>query len=906
MTALEEFAATLPYALDEFQVDACTAVEDGRGVLVAAPTGAGKTVVGEFAVELALRTGRKAFYTTPIKALSNQKYHELVARHGGERVGLLTGDVSIRGEAPVVVMTTEVLRNMVYAGSATLAGLGFVVMDEVHYLADRERGAVWEELIIQLPESVAIAALSATVSNVEEFGAWMATVRGDTQIVLEEHRPVPLWQQVMANNRLFDLFVDDAQRQVNPELQRLARDGMRPPKRHSLDRPGRGGKRPRPARTPSRVDVVDRLEASDLLPAIYFIFSRAGTEDAVRLLANSGIRLTSPDERHRIARVVEERCSVIPEADLLAVGFGDFSDALQRGIAAHHAGMLPLFKEVVEELFQEALLKVVFATETLALGINMPARSVVIEKLTKYNGDTHEFLTPAQFTQLTGRAGRRGIDDQGTAVVLWSPFVTFTQIARLVASREFPLTSAFRPTYNMAANLVHRYDRDDAHAVLARSFAQFQADRAAVTLQTRLDRIRSELDLLGGPPDGDADRAVADYVAALDTLAATTPRPQDRRERIGASLAALSPGDVVSVPHRDPGRPEQPLLVLSVAFRKGGAVRVHTVAANGADKELTARDLASPVWPIARVDLPVPFEPGRSAYRRDAAAALRRTNLRGARGRAAKGRRRHDDHLDDVEPAVLEAHLAARAALEAHPLHDDDDRDAVVARHRERARLAHDLEVARRRLARRGSGLVNRFDAVLEVLARSGRTSGWSLTDSGERLRRIYHECDLLIVECVRLGLLDDLDPPAMAAMVSCFTYEHRSPDAPPPPTHPSPELRRRFKRLEQIHSRLNGWERAARVPETRAPDAGFAATAHRWAAGRPLAAVLDDDLTGGDFVRNTKQLIDLMRQLGEVAADPRTAAVCRRAADSLFRGVVEAGSTVSSGGSDVAPGGGS
>ena len=878
---------------------------------MSAPTGSGKTVVGEHAVARALSAGAKAFYTAPIKALSNQKYADLVAVLGPGRVGLLTGDHTVNADAPVVVMTTEVLRNMVYAGSPALEGLQWVVLDEVHFLQDAYRGPVWEEVLVHTPAAVRFVCLSATVSNAAELGEWIEALRGPTDTVIEHVRPIRLDNLYMVGDRsaerdhLLPVLVDG---RPNPEADRF--DAERSGAGHHRGGSGRPrGGRPRGGRrfrTPRRLEVAERLDDEGLLPTIYFIFSRAACTDAAQHCRDAGLRLTDAAERSRIRALVEGRVATLSDSDLDALDYEQWLDTLEAGVAAHHAGMVPAFREAVEDCFNEGLIKVVFSTETLALGINMPARSVVIEKLTKYNGDTHEFLTPAQFTQLTGRAGRRGIDDEGTAVVLWSPFVTFAQIARLVASREFPLTSAFRPTYNMAANLVHRYDRDDAHAVLARSFAQFQADRAAVTLQTRLDRIRSELDLLGGPPEGDADRAVAEYITALDTLAATTPRPQDRRERIGASLAALSPGDVVSLPHRDPGRPEQPLLVLSVAFRKGGAVRVRTVTASGSDIELTARDLASPVWPIARVDLPVPFEPGRSAYRRDAAAALRRTNLRGARGRAAKGRRRHDDHLDDVEPAVLEAHLAARAALESHPLHHDEDRDAVVARHRERARLAHDLEVARRRLARRGSGLVNRFDAVLEVLARSGRTSGWSLTDSGERLRRIYHECDLLISLALDEGLLADLDAPAMAAMVSCFTYEHRSPDAPPPPTYPTPELRRRFERLEQIHSRLNGWERAARVPETRAPDAGFAATAHRWAAGRPLAAVLDDDLTGGDFVRNTKQLIDLMRQLGEVAADPRTAAVCRRAADSLFRGVVEAGSTVSSGGSVVAPEGGS
>ena len=229
MSELTRFAAGLDFGLDPFQVAGCEALEAGRGVLVAAPTGAGKTVVGEFAVHLALATGRKAFYTTPIKALSNQKYADLCRRHGAANVGLLTGDSSVNGEAPVVVMTTEVLRNMMYAGSPTLAGLGYVVMDEVHYLADRFRGAVWEEVIIHLPEDVLVVSLSATVSNAEEFGEWLGEVRGDVAVVVSEIRPVPLWQHVMVGKQLFDLFVEESldssgrpqvgrRVQVNPEL----------------------------------------------------------------------------------------------------------------------------------------------------------------------------------------------------------------------------------------------------------------------------------------------------------------------------------------------------------------------------------------------------------------------------------------------------------------------------------------------------------------------------------------------------------------------------------------------------------------------------------------------------------------------------------------------------------------
>ena len=488
-TQLAAFIEGLSFPLDDFQVRACEAVEEGKGVLVAAPTGAGKTIVGEFAVHLALATGRKAFYTTPIKALSNQKYNDLVRVHGASRVGLLTGDSSINGEAPVVVMTTEVLRNMMYAGSSTLRGLGFVVMDEVHYLADRFRGAVWEEVIIHLPEDVQVISLSATVSNAEEFGAWLAEVRGNHEVIVSEHRPVPLWQHMMVGQTMHDLFVDetsaptaslDATR-VNPDLLAAIRQSEQ--RGRFLDdgsfggppRGGRGG-RPRVPRGPgggpggrgfarngaggrpgggaTRAEVVARLDREGLLPAITFIFSRAGCDAAVRQLLQDGMRLVPEQEGERIRRLVEERVQSLLEEDLSVLGYWDFVEGLTRGFAAHHAGMLPTFREIVEELFTAGRIRAVFATETLALGINMPARTVVIEKLVKFNGETHADITPAEYTQLTGRAGRRGIDIEGHALVLWNRGMDPLAVAGLASTRTYPLRSSFRPTYNMAVNLV--------------------------------------------------------------------------------------------------------------------------------------------------------------------------------------------------------------------------------------------------------------------------------------------------------------------------------------------------------------------------------------------------------------------------------------------------------------------
>ncbi|MBQ1070884.1 RNA helicase, partial [Micromonospora sp. D75] len=559
--ALDEFSLDLGFDLDDFQREACEALERGSGVLVCAPTGAGKTVVGEFAVHLALRgrpggdapaARRKCFYTTPIKALSNQKYHDLVDRYGAEQVGLLTGDNAINGDAPVVVMTTEVLRNMLYAGSATLEGLAYVVMDEVHYLADRFRGGVWEEVIIHLPESVTLVSLSATVSNAEEFADWLVTVRGETAVVVSEHRPVPLWQHMLVGKRMFDLFHDaDAARKhdVHPELLRYTRDTMRRLELGEGRSAGPGGGRRGPRwRGPMRPDIVDRLDREGLLPAILFIFSRAGCDAAVQQCLAAGLRLTSPEERAEIRRVVESRVTAIPGEDLSVLGYWEWLDGLERGLAAHHAGMLPAFKEVVEELFVRGLVKAVFATETLALGINMPARCVVLERLVKFNGEAHVDLTPGEYTQLTGRAGRRGIDVEGHAVVVWSPETDPRHVAGLASTRTYPLRSSFRPSYNMAVNLVGSVGAAPARELLESSFAQFQADRSVVGLARQVQRNTETIEAYGAEAachHGDFDEYFALRVAIADRERAIARQGQSQRKAAAvASLERLRVGDV--------------------------------------------------------------------------------------------------------------------------------------------------------------------------------------------------------------------------------------------------------------------------------------------------------------------------------------------------------------------------
>ncbi len=906
---LADFASRLDFHLDDFQVRACRELEEGRSVLVAAPTGSGKTIVGEFAVHLALESGRKAFYTTPIKALSNQKFNDLTRRYGAENVGLLTGDNSINGDAPVVVMTTEVLRNMLYAGSRTLDGLGFVVMDEVHYLADRMRGAVWEEVIIHLPASVALASLSATVSNAEEFGEWLGTVRGETTTIVEERRPVPLYQHVIVGRRMFDLFADETgtdpaeleaahrEPQVNPELVRVARDDWARGRMKDR-RPARGGKRPRPgpgnsraAWTPSRSDVVEQLDRAGLLPAIVFIFSRVACDAAVQQCLNANLRLTSPEERDEIVAFVQERCSNIPDEDLQVLGYHEFLDGLSRGIAAHHAGMLPSFKECVEELFLRGLCRAVFATETLALGINMPARSVVIEKLSKWNGETHADITPGEYTQLTGRAGRRGIDVEGHGVVLWQQGFDPKAVAGLASTRTYPLKSSFRPSYNMAVNLVHQFGRERARELLESSFAQFQADKAVVGLARQL---RKSQDALQGYADAAACHLgdFMQYAALRHRLSDTEKdmaksRRFDRRQEVIDSLESLRPGDVIEVPS---GRYAGMAVVLDPGTRADReGPRPYVLTGDKHARRLSLVDFPTPVVSFTRVKIPKNFNGRNPQSRRDLASTLRNRTHDLTPPPPDRRRGRGQAPHDPMEDSRIES---LRRELRAHPCHGCPDREDHARWSERYFKLDRDARTLKRRIEQRTNTIARHFDRVCDVLTTLGYLEGAThestVTERGRTLMRIYNEMDLLTAESLRAGLWEGLDASSLAAVLSTLVYESRRPDDAAAPRLPGGEVKQILAEMVSIWSDLEVLEREHHLDQLHEPDLGFAWAAYRWAEGDELDDILDDtDLAAGDFVRWVKQLLDLTDQIVGATTSPALRKVARESSLRLRRGVV-------------------
>ncbi|MDH6236990.1 DEAD/DEAH box helicase [Cryobacterium sp. CG_9.6] len=797
---LQAFRAARRFELDPFQLEACASIESGNSVLVAAPTGAGKTIVAEFAIFLAMQhPSKKVFYTAPMKALSNQKFQEFVAEYGADEVGLLTGDTNINAKARIVVMTTEVLRNMLYADSDLLTNLAFVVMDEVHYLADRFRGAVWEEVIIHLPQHVRMVSLSATVSNAEEFGDWLQAVRGETDVIVSEERPVPLEQHVLVKNNMLDLF--DAAglvgtHRVNPELVRLSQAGSR----GSSGRGGRGTRSGEDRRTDyrgrhqnrpdfvpqrsettrmDRAEIVRMLEGKHLLPAIFFIFSRVGCDQAVRQVLRAGVRLTNEHERDEIREIVDERCRTLLDEDLGVLGYFEWLDGLERGVAAHHAGMLPAFKEVVEELFQKKLVKAVFATETLALGINMPARTVVLDKLEKFNGEARVPITPGEYTQLTGRAGRRGIDTLGHSVIQWQQGLDPHAVAALASRRTYPLNSSFKPTYNMAVNLIDQFGRERTRAVLESSFAQFQADRSVVDL-------------------------------------ARTVRAQEESLSGFAEAMTCHLGD----------------------FAAYTTIR----------RQLTECERA-----VSKSD----------------------KSLRGERDKRQR------------EIANL------RNAMRAHACHHCPEREQH-ARWAERWwKLSRQTEALSEQISARTGAIARVFDRVSDVLLGYGYLTKnlngrVELSDSGRILRRIYAERDLLVAEALRRGLWNDLDPAGLAAMACALVFEPRRDEGMLDARYlPRGAFRPALEETQDLWSRIDDLEREHKLPGSKPLSVGLSLPMWNWARGGSLGDVLlEAEMAAGDFVRWTKQTIDLLDQLSVVADGP-VGRAARQAMQDVRRGIV-------------------
>lgn len=467
-----------PFELDDFQKDACRCITDGKSVVVCAPTGAGKTVIAQHAIHCALEQGKKVFYTTPLKALSNQKYSDFSEKYGVDKVGLLTGDTSINRDAQIVVMTTEVFRNMLYGtnfGSVTdnLKDVKYVILDEVHYMNDEQRGTVWEESIIYCPTNVQIVALSATVANADKLTEWINTVHSRTELINTDFRPVPLrfyYFDSSQPNTLLPLLTPNGtlNKKIKPEKKEFKR-GKAVQKKNTVK------------------DIVRNLHEKNMLPAIYFTFSRKKCDEQMEKCAS--LCLVTPKEQEEIRQIIDDYIAENPY-----LYKNKHIEYLMLGVASHHAGLLPGWKVLVEKLFQKGLIKVVFATETLAAGINMPARSTVISSISKRTDSGHRTLTPSEFLQMSGRAGRRGMDEIGYVVIAGTPFQTPEEVAELVLSDANPLESKFSPSYSMVLNLLQRFTLEEAKELVLKSFGYFSSNYRIEPLLAVKDEYECKID----------------------------------------------------------------------------------------------------------------------------------------------------------------------------------------------------------------------------------------------------------------------------------------------------------------------------------------------------------------------------------------------------------------------------
>ena len=854
-------SSIFPFPLDDFQLEAIDALDQGHSVVVSAPTGSGKTLVGEYAIHRALSHGQKVFYTTPLKALSNQKLRDFRDQFGDDNVGLMTGDLSVNREASIVVMTTEIFRNMLYAeaddSDDPLADVEAVVLDECHYMNDSQRGTVWEESIIHCPPSVQLVALSATVANSGQLTDWIERVHGPTTLVSSDYRPVPLQFSFCSAKGLHPLL-NDAGTGLHPNCK-----VWRAPK--GQKRKGRSPRPPQPEAPPISF-VVAQMAERDMLPAIYFIFSRRGCDKAVRDL---GIQcLVNKDEQARISARLKRYSAENPEA----VRDGIHADALTRGIAAHHAGVLPAWKELIEELFQQGLVKVVFATETLAAGINMPARSTVIASLSKRTERGHRPLMGSEFLQMAGRAGRRGLDSRGYVVTVQSRFEGVREAGQLATSPADPLVSQFSPSYGMVLNLLQRHDLAKARELVERSFGRYLAGLDVVDEQDLLDQLRLQLGQLEGVSGDIPWEDFEEYEKLRGRLREERRLLRILQQQAEESLAneltlALqfaSTGTLVSL--------KSPQL----KGRVTPAVIVDKIDGPGQFPLLLCLTDDN-VWVLLPCQSVVSIHAELSCLQVDGLAVpeLHRSGELRHGDQASGGlalavahmARRHDmvtPQYDLAGEVLTQARLVRDLEEQQgqHPAHRWGDRKQLKKHRRRMEELEQEIQERQQQLHQRSNRHWETFMALLEILQEFGCLDGLNPTEIGRTVAAIRGDNELWLGLALMSGHLDDLSPPDLAAVFEAISTEVNRPDLwsgfPPPPAAEEAMqdlvgLRRELLRAQDRHNVV--------VPAWWEPE--LMGLVEAWAKGIDWTDLIaNTSLDEGDVVRIMRRTVDLLAQV--------------------------------------------
>ncbi|MBW4617243.1 MAG: RNA helicase [Desmonostoc vinosum HA7617-LM4] len=851
-----DLRSIFPFELDLFQKDAIASLNAGRSVVVCAPTGSGKTLVGEYAIYRALSRGKRVFYTTPLKALSNQKLRDFRSKFGFDLVGLLTGDASINRDAPILVMTTEIFRNMLYGTpigqvGTSLVDVEAVVLDECHYMNDRQRGTVWEESIIYCPREVQLAALSATVANSDQLTDWLNHVHGPTDLIYSDFRPVPLEFHFCNPKGLFPLL-NESKTKINPRLQK---------------KKGKGGDRGRANRpeAPSIPYTLSHLQQRDMLPAIYFIFSRRGCDKAVAEVGD--LWLVNNDESQELRWQIDEFLNRNPEA-----GRTGQIAPLYRGIAAHHAGILPAWKVLVEELFQQGLIKVVFATETLAAGINMPARTTVISTLSKRTDTGHRLLNASEFLQMAGRAGRRGMDKQGHVVTVQTPFEGAKEAAYLATSKPDPLVSQFTPSYGMVLNLLQTHTLEQAKELVERSFGQYMANLHLKPSYDEIAELQAQLTQLQEQIDAVDENELAVYEKLsqrlkverqlLKTLQAQAQ--EDRKEQLAMMLGFAVSGTLLSLKGKHIVVPS-PVTAVLIGQAPSSSQTPYLVCL-GRDNcwyVATTEDVVDLYAELPRVDVPPEISPPPEMLLRPG-QAYRGSEQTGAIARLIP-ELEDSVHMAPEVAEQLSRMAAVQEQIDNHPLRQSGNVGTIFKRKARYVELEAELQLLQAQLEQQSQRHWEEFLSLIEILQHFGCLDNLVPTQLGQMAAAIRGENELWLGLALASHELDNLDPHHLAAAAAALVTETPRPDS-RVNFDLSNEVTEALAKLRGIRRQMFQLQRRYNVALPIWLEFELIALVEKWSLGIEWTELCENtSLDEGDVVRILRRTLDLLSQIPHV-----------------------------------------
>ncbi|MDM3862330.1 MAG: RNA helicase [Aphanizomenon gracile PMC644.10] len=871
-----DLGSIFPFELDQFQKEAIASLNADRSVVVCAPTGSGKTLIGEYAIYRALSRGKRVFYTTPLKALSNQKLRDFREKFGFDQVGLLTGDASIHRDAPILVMTTEIFRNMLYGTPIGQIGISLtdveaVVLDECHYMNDRQRGTVWEESIIYCPRSIQLVALSATVANSDQLTSWLNHVHGPTDLIYSDFRPVPLEFNFCNPKGLFPLL-NETNTKINPRLVKKAKKGYW--------EKGKAG-RPEP---PGIIYTLSQLQERDMLPAIYFIFSRRGCDKAVEEVGD--LWLVNNDESQILRQQIDEFLRKNPDA-----GRAGQVAPLYRGIAAHHAGILPAWKGFVEELFQQGLIKVVFATETLAAGINMPARTTVISTLSKRTDSGHRLLNASEFLQMAGRAGRRGMDLQGYVVTLQTPFEGAKEASYLATSKADPLVSQFTPSYGMVLNLLQTHTIEKARELIERSFGQYMSNlhlqpdfEELAQFQAELSQIQSQLAAIDESELMQYEKLRQRLKVERQIFKTLQEQAQeDRQAQLAMMLDFAISGTMLSLNDRNAMSP-LPITVVLVdkAVSVGETSYFVCLGQNNRWYVATSADILDMYAEMPRVGVPSELIPPSEL------SLKRGQSIRGDDSTIAIAQSipnpEEFNHLPTEVREQLSRLTAVQEQLENHPIYKSGNIAKIFKNRARCVELEAEIEHLQEQVSLQSQRYWEEFLCLIEILQFFKCLDNLVPTKLGEIAAAIRGENELWLGLVLASGELDHIGPHNLAAVIAALVTESPRPDT-KVDFQLSAEADTAWLTLQPIRRAVLKvqYRHGVALPvglETRF--IGLIALVEQWALGVEWKALCEKTtLDEGDVVRILRRTLDLLSQIPHV---PNLPDVLRRNAQRAMQ----------------------